>query len=118
MNNRKTLLAAALAAGVMASACVQTPNESPSSAQEVPSYAGRDGIPSGQNAIPSTNNPQNPNESRPFVQQPEGVRPQVRGDNPNLPNPVTPRAANESAAQPALRDPTNSTGMDGRSGTR
>lgn len=38
-----------------------------------------------------------------------------RGDNPNMPNPVTPRAANESAAQPqgSLRDPTNQTGMGG-----
>lgn len=36
-----------------------------------------------------------------------------RGDNPNLPNPVTPSSANESAAQPqdSLRDPTNTTGM-------
>jgi len=38
-----------------------------------------------------------------------------RGDNPNLPNPVTPSAANESAAQPqgTLRDPTNRSGMGG-----
>lgn len=38
-----------------------------------------------------------------------------RGDNPNLPNPVTPQAANESAAQPqgSLRDPTNRSGMSG-----
>ena len=38
-----------------------------------------------------------------------------RGDNPNLPNPVTPHAANESAPQPqgAMRDPTNSSGMGG-----
>ena len=36
-----------------------------------------------------------------------------RGDNPNLPNPVTPSAANEGTAQPqgTLRDPTNQTGM-------
>ena len=39
----------------------------------------------------------------------------TRGDNPNLPNPVTPQAANESAPQPqgALADPTNRTGMPG-----
>ena len=39
----------------------------------------------------------------------------TRGDNPNLPNPVTPQAANESAAQPqgSLNDPTNRTGMPG-----
>jgi hypothetical protein len=36
-----------------------------------------------------------------------------RGDNPNLPNPVTPSAANEGAPQPqgTLRDPTNQSGM-------
>ncbi len=40
-----------------------------------------------------------------------------RGDNPNLPNPVTPRSPNESGAQPqgTLRDPTNSSGMSGGS---
>ena len=40
----------------------------------------------------------------------------TRGDNPNLPNPVTPQGANESAPQPqgSLNDPTNSTGMSGR----
>jgi hypothetical protein len=122
MNTRKTLLSAAFAAAVLAAASAGAQNvrdPAPSSAQEVPSY--NNGIPSGQNAIPSTANPQNPNESKPFVQQPEGVRPLVRGDNPNLPNPVTPRAANESAPQPTLRDPTNTTGMEGRApvgGTR
>lgn len=40
--------------------------------------------------------------------QPMTVAP--RGDNPNLPNPVTPSGANESAAQP-MRDQTNTTGM-------
>ena len=40
--------------------------------------------------------------------QPMTVAP--RGDNPNLPNPVTPSASNESAAQPT-RDQTNTTGM-------
>ena len=34
----------------------------------------------------------------------------TRSDNPRLPNPVTPSAANESAAQPQ-RDQTNTTGM-------
>ena len=45
------------------------------------------------------------------VTQPVTVAP--RGDNPNLPNPVTPSGANESASQPqgSLRDPTNTTGM-------
>jgi hypothetical protein len=50
---------------------------------------------------------------QPVNEQPMAVAP--RGDNPNLPNPVTPRAANESAAQPqgSLKDPTNQTGMGG-----
>jgi hypothetical protein len=37
-------------------------------------------------------------------------QPMTRGDNPNLPSPVTPSGANESAPQPQ-RDPTNTTGM-------
>ena len=36
----------------------------------------------------------------------------TRGDNPRLPNPVTPSASNESAPQPQ-RDQTNTTGMGG-----
>ena len=125
MTTRKTLLSAALAAAVMAAASagaqdrnpeagnrgVQTPASAP---EPGPVY--NQGIPAGQNAIPSSANPMNPNEARPFVQQPEGVRPLVRGDNPNLPNPVTPSAGNESAAQPKLREPTNMTGMEGQSG--
>src|SRR5215207_7792994 len=70
-------------------------------------------ISGGVPAIPRSYDPMNPNESKPFVQQPEGVRPLVRGDNPNLPNPVTPSAANESAPQRMLSDPTNTTGMEG-----
>ena len=42
--------------------------------------------------------------------QPMTVAP--RGDNPNLPSPVTPSASNESASQPS-RDQTNTTGMGG-----
>src|SRR4051812_34167629 len=119
MNSRKTLLSAALAAAVWAAGSagaqvggieqeggVRTPRSI-----EQPVF-NRD-IPSGVNAIPRADNPQNPNESKPFVQQPEGVRPLVRGDNPNLPNPVTPSAANESKPMSALGDPTNSSGMQG-----
>jgi hypothetical protein len=156
MNARKTLLRAALAAAVMAAGSaaaqsniggieqqggIRTP-----SGTEQPIF--NQNIPSGVNAIPRADNPQNPNEARPFVQQPEGVRPLVRGepvypapvppqaygpayrpapapypvegprpivrgDNPNLPNPVTPSAANESAPQPVMREPTNTTGMEG-----
>ncbi|HEX2827795.1 MAG TPA: hypothetical protein VHP37_15690 [Burkholderiales bacterium] len=161
MNARKTLLRAAVAAAVMAAGSavaqvggieqeggIQTPRSI-----ETPVF--NQHIPSGVNAIPRADNPQNPNEAKPFVQQPEGVRPLVRGapvypapapvpppqaygpvygpaaapypqpypaqgprpmargDNPNLPNPVTPSAANESAPQPVIHEPTNSTGMEG-----
>jgi hypothetical protein len=116
---RAALVAAALAAG---SAGAQDRNHNgvydqgdrgvvtPSVVEQTPSFD--NGIPAGRNAIPSTSNPQNPNEAKPFVQQPEGVRPLVRSDNPNLPKPVTPSAANESAPQPELRDPTNMSGME------
>lgn len=119
MNARKTLLRAAIVAAVMAAGSavaqvggieqeggVQTPRSI-----ETPIF--NQHIPSGVSVIPRADNPQNPNEAKPFVQQPEGVRPLVRGDNPNLPNPVTPSAANESAPQPVLREPTNTTGMEG-----
>ena len=51
------------------------------------------------------------------VNEPMTVAP--RGDNPNLPNPVTPSAANEAAAQPqgTLRDPTNQSGMPQQGGS-
>ena len=122
MNTRKTLLSAAVVAAVLAAGSAGAQNRSiggieqqggvaTPSAIEQPVF--NQNIPSGVNAIPRSDNPQNPNEARPFVQQPEGVRPLVRGDNPNLPNPVTPQAANESAPQPMLRDPTNMTGMEG-----
>lgn len=126
MNTRKTLMSAAILASMLAaaSAGAQDRNRNgvfdqgdrgiggPQQVEQTPIF--NQGIPSGQNAIPRSNNPQNPNESKPFVQQPEGVRPLVRGDNPNLPNPVTPQAANESAPQPVMREPTNMTGMEGR----
>jgi hypothetical protein len=58
----------------------------------------------------------NPNESKPSLpQDQQAFRPAPRTDNPNLPNPVTPSAANESAPQPkSLREPTNASGMEGR----
>jgi hypothetical protein len=54
----------------------------------------------------------NPNESNPASTHPDRMYIAPRGDNPNLPNPVTPSAANESAPQPqgTFRDPTNSPG--------
>ena len=74
-------------------------------------------IPGGQPAMPRTGNPKSPNESRPSNVT-ESQPPMMRSDNPNLPNPVTPSAANESAPQPraTMREPTNSTGMEGRAG--
>jgi hypothetical protein len=157
MNARKTLLRGALAAAVMAagSAAAQSniggieQQGGVATPRSIEQPVFNQNIPSGVNAIPRADNPQNPNEARPFVQQPEGVRPlvrggeavypapvapqaygpaygpapapypaqgprpMVRGDNPNLPNPVTPSAANESAPQPTLREPTNMTGMEG-----
>ena len=52
------------------------------------------------------------NESNPLNTHPDRMTIAPRGDNPNLPNPVTPQASNESAPQPqgSLRDPTNSPG--------
>jgi hypothetical protein len=51
----------------------------------------------------------NTNESNPGNTHPDRMYVAPRGDNPNLPNPVTPSAANESAPQPqgTLRNPTN-----------
>jgi hypothetical protein len=125
MNKHNVLLTAAFAAAMLAASSAGAQNTgsgvsdsanrgvgTPSSVENTPTY--NQGIPSGQPAIPSVDNPMNPNESKPFVQQPEGVRPLVRGDNPNLPNPTTPQSANETAAQPTLRDQTNTTGMEGR----
>ena len=120
MNTRKTLLSAAAVAAVLAAGAAGAQNrniggieqeggiQTPRSIEQ-PVF--NQNIPSGVNAIPRADNPQNPNESKPFVQQPEGVRPLTRGDNPNLPNPVTPSAANESRPMSPLGDPTNSTGM-------
>ncbi len=82
----------------------------PSSVEQTPTVEHRS--PGGQAAIPRGTNPMNPNESRPFAQQPEAVRIQARGDNLNMPNPTTPSGANESAAR-TLMDQTNTTGMGG-----
>jgi hypothetical protein len=123
MRNKLTVIGAAFGVMLAASAAIADPNGSrtmdsgdrgvvlPQSVEESTTYERR--IPSGQPAIPRSENPMNPNEAKPFVQQPEGVRPLVRGDNPNLPKPVTPSAANESAPQPRA-DQTNTTGMEGR----
>jgi hypothetical protein len=125
MMKRKTTLMAAvagamlsMAAGTMAQSSspmvdssgrgVATP-QSPGNVTAFPS-----GMTSGQAAIPSINQPMNPNESNPSVKAPEGIG-TVQGDNKRLPNPVTPSAANESAPQPrGLADPTNMSGMEGR----
>ena len=127
MTKRMTLICAAFAGAMLAaSAGAVDQNKSgtydsgdrgivtPQSVEQTTTFEHRS--PGGQPAIPRSSNPMNPNEARPFVQQPEGVRPLVRGDNPNLPNPQTPSAANESAPQPMLADPTNATGMEGAVG--
>jgi hypothetical protein len=124
MNARRMTLAGAAATAVMlaASAGAVDQNRSgtydsgdrgvvtPQSVEQTPMSEPR--MSGGVPAIPRSSNPMDPNESKPFVQQPEGVRPLVRGDNPNLPNPQTPSAANESAPQPTLVEPTNTTGME------
>jgi hypothetical protein len=56
--------------------------------------------------------PTSPNESKALpIREPQD--PVARGDNPNLPNPVTPSAANESAPQPKSlnNEPTNQPGI-------
>ena len=55
--------------------------------------------------------PVSPNESKALPMR-EPQDPIARGDNPNLPNPVTPSAANESAPQPKSlkNEPTNQPG--------
>src|SRR5690242_9195729 len=91
-----TLVAAALAGAVLAA---------PALADD--QY--RSSTPSNGAAMsPRDNMPTSPNESKPLpIREPRD--PIGRGDNPNLPNPVTPSAANESAPQPqALKnEPTN-----------
>ena len=115
---RKTLLTGVALAGAMLAASAGAVDQNnnrlwdsgdrgvatPASAGEITQF--ERAIPGGQPAIPRVQNPMNPNESKPFVQVPEGVRPLVRGDNPNLPSPTTPTAANESSPAP-LTDPTN-----------
>ena len=124
MRRNKILLAAAAVASALAAASAGAVDQNmsrtydsgdrgipmPSTVEQTTQHEPR--IPGGQPAIPRSNDPMNPNEARPFVQQPEGVRPLVRGDNPNLPNPQTPSAANESSPRP-LNEPTNTTGMEG-----
>ena len=58
--------------------------------------------------------PTSPNESKALPMR-EPQDPVARGDNPNLPNPVTPSAANESAPQPQSlkHETTNQPGIPG-----
>jgi hypothetical protein len=129
MNKRNMLLSAAFAGALLAaaSAGAQDRNRNgvmdsgdrgvaaPATVENTPTF--NQGIPSGVNAMPTLDNRANPSESKASTQrQVDGTRIAPRTDNPNLPNPVSPSAANESAAQPAMRDPTNSSGMEGRSG--
>jgi hypothetical protein len=127
MMKRKTTLMAAvagamlsMAAGTMAQSSSPTVDPSsrgiatPQSPGNVTAFPS--GMPGGQAAIPSINQPMSPNDSNPSMQAPESVG-KVRGDNKRLPNPVTPSAANESAPQPrGLTDPTNMSGMEGLAG--
>jgi hypothetical protein len=128
MNQRKlTLLGAAVAGALLAIPAVAADRNgsgtidsgdrgvvAPQSVGNVTEYPS--GMPAGRPVVPSTATPMNANESKPSLpQDQQAFRPAPRTDNPNLPNPVTPSAANESAPQPkALREPTNSSGMQGR----
>jgi hypothetical protein len=125
MMKRKTTLMTAVAGAMLSMAAVtmaqsSSPTVDPSGrGVATPQSPGNvtafpSGRPGGQAAIPSINQPMNPNESNPTVKAPESVG-TVRGDNKRLPNPVAPSAANESAPQPrGLTDPTNMSGMEGR----
>ena len=83
---------------------------SPSSMSEAPAAPTRSL--SGQAVMPRDARPSSVNESDPSKLR-EHQAPFARSDNPNLPNPVTPSAANESAPQPqtAKQDPTNQPGI-------
>jgi hypothetical protein len=63
-------------------------------------------------AVVRDSTPTSPNESNPTLLR-EARDPVARSDNPNLPNPVTPSGANESAPQPrtTVYDPTNQPGI-------
>ena len=119
-NCMKTAVAGALlalSAGAMAQSSPMINSDdrgvrTPQSAPEQPIVPPR--MPGGQPTISTSNTPMSPNESKPSIPRPEPFVAAPRGDNPNLPNPVTPSAANESAAQPKLKEPTNMTGMEGR----
>ena len=93
---------------------------SPSSANETTPAPTR--ARAGEPVMPRDASPTGVSESNPTIKR-EYQAPPARSDNPNLPNPVTPSAANESAPQPqaAKSEPTNQPGIPPRApvgGTR
>ena len=111
---RLTLVAAALAGVVLAAPALaddQYRNSTPSNRAVVsPPPPAR--APEGTVVRDIT--PTSPNESKALPMR-EPQDPIARGDNPNLPNPVTPSAANESAPQPQSlkHETTNQPGSPG-----
>jgi hypothetical protein len=99
MTMRKLTLVGAALAGVMLAASAGA-NDQYRSSERSPMAPER-----------AVTTPTSPNESSARVREPRD--PIGRGDNPNLPNPVTPSAANESAPQPrsAKEEPTNQPGI-------
>jgi hypothetical protein len=111
-----TLLGAALAGAMLAaSAGANDINPPMPRAGDRATTSASPGIP-GTRAVEGTvvrdTTPASPSESRSLpIREPQD--PIARGDNPNLPNPVTPSGANESAPQPrtTVYDPTNQPGI-------
>ena len=104
MRQRKwTLFGAVLAGAMLATSAAADENRAPTSPRDRAAAA-----------------PGSTEYERPDARQHGSYSAFPRGDNPNLPNPVTPSAANESAPQPqtARSDPTNSSGMEAVGATR
>ena len=116
MNKRNlTVLGAALAGAVFAASAIADDVNQPMPRagdrgvmRSAPAPATR----AAEGTVVRDTTPASPNESRSLpIREPQD--PIARGDNPNLPNPVTPSGANESAPQPrtTVYDPTNQPGL-------
>jgi hypothetical protein len=111
-----TLFGAALAGALLAaSAGANDINRPMPRAADRATTSASPGIPgtrAAEGTVVRDTTPTSPNESRSLpLREPQD--PIARGDNPNLPNPVTPSGANESAPQPktTVYDSTNQPGL-------
>ena len=111
-----TLFGAALAGALLAaSAGANDINRPMPRAADRATTSASPGIPgtrAAEGTVVRDTTPTSPNESRSLpLREPQD--PIARGDNPNLPNPVTPSGANESAPQPktTVYDSTNQPGI-------